>query len=112
MQVMVWKTNFDRHLDDYILTHVHKGDTQLQHETTTFPPPPNAAPATAQPVPAARPGATKEARATAHAGVMPDEQAATIAAVPARAGHLDSAPMPTAVPEPAGHVEVRVRLMM
>lgn len=33
---MVWKTNFDRHLDDYVLTQVHRGDTELEHETQTF----------------------------------------------------------------------------
>jgi hypothetical protein len=43
LQVMVWKTNFDRHLEDFILTQVHRGDTQLQHLTQTFPQPPNTA---------------------------------------------------------------------
>lgn len=37
MQVMVWRTNFDRHLDDFVLSHIEKGDTQLKHETEIFP---------------------------------------------------------------------------
>ena len=39
---MVWKTNFDRHLDEFVLSHIEKGETQLQHETQIFastPPP-------------------------------------------------------------------------
>ena len=33
---MVWKTNFDRHLDEFVLSHIEKGETQLQHETQIF----------------------------------------------------------------------------
>lgn len=33
---MVWKTNFDRHLDEFVLAHIEKGETQLQHETQIF----------------------------------------------------------------------------
>jgi hypothetical protein len=36
VQVMVWKTNFDRHLDEFVLSHIEKGETQLQHETQIF----------------------------------------------------------------------------
>ena len=53
VQVMVWKTNFDRHLDDFVLTHVARGNTQLRHEKHTFAP--GAAPAGA---PAVTPAAT------------------------------------------------------
>lgn len=34
---MVWRTNFDRHLDDFVLTHIERGETQLKHETEIFP---------------------------------------------------------------------------
>lgn len=33
---MVWKTNFDRHLDEFVLAHIERGETQLQHETEIF----------------------------------------------------------------------------
>lgn len=33
---MVWKTNFDRHLDDFVLSHISKGETQLTHDSTLF----------------------------------------------------------------------------
>jgi hypothetical protein len=41
---MVWKTNFDRHLDEFVLSHIEKGETQLQHETQIFADPPAAGP--------------------------------------------------------------------
>lgn len=41
---MVWKTNFDRHLDEFVLSHIEKGETQLQHETQIFPNAPAAGP--------------------------------------------------------------------
>ena len=60
MQVMVWKTNFDRHLDDYVLTHVARGETQLQHSTqaASFAP-------ESDPAPAAAPVGTQPAQGTA-----------------------------------------------
>lgn len=39
---MVWRTNFDRHLDDFVLSHIERGETQLEHETDIFPRPPAA----------------------------------------------------------------------
>lgn len=42
LQVMVWRTNFDRHLDDFVLSHIERGETQLKHETEIFPKPASA----------------------------------------------------------------------
>lgn len=36
LQVMVWRTNFDRHLDDFVLSHIERGETQLKHDTDIF----------------------------------------------------------------------------